>query len=383
VNGILYTQDSAVVGRLREYFERQCASAKRGRARTPEQCSKLVPSAAQLASILDAAFWASLRNEEGRPVTLSLAFARAAAAKHPFVFATPLPLDAERLAKISPAVERPGIHLGVAEGALGALEVWGYTRQLPLSAMVLEAAGPGLLVVKHRRNGARGKFANVALLTGKEAKFIGEKGDTTLDLADVVEDLLAERGLAGADREATAQVLHLLALSMRAHKRGGTLLVVPAGSDAWRKSLADPLAYRATPHHAELRDKALEEPGRVSRGRGLAKIVDIVGGLTAVDGATVVTDGLEVVGFGAKIRRRDGATPVGIVLTAEPVEDRYPSVSPIWALGGTRHQSAAQFVQDQTNAIALVSSQEGRFTVFVWSDSLDGVVAHRVDTLLY
>ena len=32
--------------------------------------------------------------------------------------------------------------------------------------------------------------------------------------------------------------------------------------------------------------------------------------------------------------------------------------------GGTRHLSAAQFVYDQRDALALVASQDGRFTVF-------------------
>jgi hypothetical protein len=51
-------------------------------------------------------------------------------------------------------------------------------------------------------------------------------------------------------------------------------------------------------------------------------------------------------------------------------------------LGGTRHQSAAQFVQDQHDAVALVASQDGRFTVFVWSEGAQLVHAHRVEALL-
>ncbi len=51
-------------------------------------------------------------------------------------------------------------------------------------------------------------------------------------------------------------------------------------------------------------------------------------------------------------------------------------------LGGTRHLSAAQFVQDQPDAVALVASQDGRFTVFAWSPCEDMVHAHRVETLL-
>jgi DNA integrity scanning protein DisA with diadenylate cyclase activity len=51
-------------------------------------------------------------------------------------------------------------------------------------------------------------------------------------------------------------------------------------------------------------------------------------------------------------------------------------------LGGTRHLSAAQFVHDQHDAIALVASQDGQFTVFAWSSSDERLHAHRIDALL-
>jgi len=51
-------------------------------------------------------------------------------------------------------------------------------------------------------------------------------------------------------------------------------------------------------------------------------------------------------------------------------------------LGGTRHLSAAQFVHDQRDAVALVASQDGRFTVFECSPGEAMVRAHRVETLL-
>jgi hypothetical protein len=51
-------------------------------------------------------------------------------------------------------------------------------------------------------------------------------------------------------------------------------------------------------------------------------------------------------------------------------------------LGGTRHLSAAQFVHDQHDAVALVASQDGRFTVFAWSPCEGMVHGHRVETLL-
>jgi DNA integrity scanning protein DisA with diadenylate cyclase activity len=50
--------------------------------------------------------------------------------------------------------------------------------------------------------------------------------------------------------------------------------------------------------------------------------------------------------------------------------------------GGTRHLSAAQFAQDQRDAVALVASQDGRFTLFKWTPCENLVHAHRVDALL-
>jgi hypothetical protein len=51
-------------------------------------------------------------------------------------------------------------------------------------------------------------------------------------------------------------------------------------------------------------------------------------------------------------------------------------------IGGTRHLSAAQFVHDQRDTVALVASRDGRFTVFEWSPRDSIVHAHRIETLL-
>ena len=102
-----------------------------------------------------------------------------------------------------------------------------------------------------------------------------------------------------------------------------------------------------------------------------------------MDGATLISERYELLAFGAKIRRRAGGAQVERVVLTEPVEgsDSAVVVDPV-QLGGTRHLSAAQFVQDQHDAVALVASQDGRFTVFAWSPCEEMVHAHRVETLL-
>jgi hypothetical protein len=107
-----------------------------------------------------------------------------------------------------------------------------------------------------------------------------------------------------------------------------------------------------------------------------------VGGLTAVDGAAVISKEYELLAFGAKIARREGGAQVEQVILTEPVVGGSPSVVHPVQFGGTRHLSAAQFVQDQKDAVALVASQDGRFTVFAWSPCEGMVHAHRVETLL-
>ena len=72
-----------------------------------------VPDERAIARMIDAAFWASLRREEGITPKISLAFTPPSPSSSPLLFSQPLPLYAAALAKLAPAVERPGIHLGV------------------------------------------------------------------------------------------------------------------------------------------------------------------------------------------------------------------------------------------------------------------------------
>jgi hypothetical protein len=114
----------------------------------------------------------------------------------------------------------------------------------------------------------------------------------------------------------------------------------------------------------------------------LTRSIDAVAGLTAVDGATVMTADYQLLAFGAKVTRRTGSSTVEQVTITEPIlGGRAALVSPS-QLGGTRHLAGAQFVQDQQDAVALVASQDGRFTIFAWSPCESMVHAHRVEALL-
>ena len=372
--------------RDRAHFGRRLALAReRGRdALAPE------PDAEAIETLIDAAFWASLRREEGLTPKISLALLPPEQAGQPLRFEQQLPLDPAALAKLAPAVERPGIHLGVwhetaadqVPGNLGTLRVWGTTRVLPAYCFVIEVIASGLLVVKDRSEPI-GKFINVAVLEGDQIKFVDERG---VDIPDCPGML---RSLLGTDTSVpngeSVNVLVQLAASMRAHGRGGTLLVTPAGSSEWRESVASPILYSVQPPFSELADLMRQDKDDRTAHEwqeDFRRSVDALAGLTAVDGATLVTEQYELLAFGAKITRRRGSPPVESVMVTEPVEGSTTSTAPPAQLGGTRHLSAAQFVHDQRDAVALVASQDGRFTIFKWSPCEDLVHAHRVEALL-
>lgn len=341
-----------------------------------------VPPVEVVETIIEAAFWASLRREEGLDPKTSLAFLEPAHTPRPMRFAQSFGLEIDALTKLAPAVERPGIHLGICHDGAD-LRVWGTTRDLPAFCFVVEVVAPGLLVVKHSRPQESGKFVNVAVLEGDRIKILNERAASLPDCPGVVSSLFGLE--TDRKRNELTNVLIQLAVSMRAHGRGGSLLVVPSGTDQWRQSILKPLKYGVSPPFDELADlvrSADEEKRKRAWQESLRRAVAMVGGLTAVDGATIINDRYEVLAFGAKITRRDGNQRVEQVIVTEPVLGNSPEKLNPAQLGGTRHLSAAQFAQDQKDALALVASQDGNFTVFAWSPCEAMVHAHRVEALL-
>ena len=227
------------------------------------------------------------------------------------------------------------------------------------------------------------EFVNVAVLQGDEIKIIDDQSANLRDCPDLLSSLLGFEAQHASDERGS--MLARLAVSMRAHGRGGLLLVVPSQTERWRESLVQPILYALTPPFSALAELTRESGHGTADRRWIEAVrhaVEGVAGLTAVDGATVMTDRHEVLAFGAKIVRRDGSSQVNEVILTEPIEGSHAEVVEPSQLGGTRHLSAAQFVRDQNDALALVASQDGRFTVFAWSPCENMVHAHRIEVLL-
>ena len=362
--------------KVHEYFTRHWQQRKETSGDTPAS----VASAEAIEAVIDAAFRVSLRREEGDILRLSLAILAPEEAVRPLVFEDGLPLTPGSLARVSPAVARSRLHVAVWN--LGdELHAWGTVRSIPPSCCVIEVVAPGLQVIKRGPSEQPSKFVNVAVLDGDQIKIVNDRALAITGCLPLVSSTL---GCDSTPRLDSVDVLQELAVSMRAHGRGGALLVVPGDSDLWRESLVHPMPYAVRSRFSTLAELAHEPAER--RGRrweaDLSDAVEMIAGLTAVDGATVITDQYQLIAFGAKIAPRQNHVRVEQVTVTESIEDGVPVIMHPTLLGGTRHFSAVQFVNEQRNALALVASQDGHFTVFSWSPSATMVRAHRIETLL-
>ncbi len=363
---------------IEQHFAKHLAAARKLGARN----LAANPQAHIIEAVIDVAFWASLGREEGRSPKISIALLPPEQSNQPLIFGNRLRLTPHNLTKLAPAVESPGIHLGVWYED-DELYVWGTTPVIPNICFVLEVVEPGLLVVKHSRVDGFGKFLNIAVLKGDQIKIIDADNTSLADCPALINSLLG-MPLPVVFNE-SVNVLVELAASMRAHGRGGLVLVVPEGSSAWQESIIHPISYPVLPVFAgitDLMEQDIEERSKHFWQEALRRAIDVVGGFTAVDGATIISRQYELIAFGAKIARSEMSTPVDQIVATEPVVDGAAEFIHPGQNGGTRHLAAAQFVYDQRDSIALVASQDGHFTIFAWSPQLRMVHAHRIDILL-
>lgn len=373
-----YLAAKMVSSTLREHFEQQFLPSAKKAKKNP-----LAPDQYVIEGLIDAAFWASLRHEEGYVPKISMAFLPPAAGENNLVFNEPQRLTPHNLVKLSPAVILPGVHLGIWRDE-DRLIIWGTTHKVPTSCFVLEVIEAGLLVVKQKNNDIGAKFINIAMLRGNQIKLVDEnQWGLFNDRPDILSALLGFP--VSPEQGEDANILVELALAMRRHGRGALMLVVPNQEDNWLKSIVQPIRYQFDPPYSIVPNgmgKNSKKRSEEAYKAQLRRSIDSIAGFTAVDGATVVTRDHRLLAFGAKVTRVDGRKPVKQILYSEPTAGRERKLRGIAEVGGTRHLAAAQFAYDQHDALVMVASQDGFFTVFAWSDELEIVHAHRIDMLL-
>ncbi len=339
--------------------------------RTLRKTQELSPEQASRA--LDVAFWASLGTNEGRPTRTRVLFAEPPLFPTPLCFADPVPYEPARVTRLAPAVPEGGC-IGVSPSTMS---IWGVNAVDPgssLNALGIVIPMPGVL---HVRIGPLRPFAVVS--NGIAAVL----ADAALMLPERLRELLG-KSLVGADirktQRAWRECLMLAALARRVLHRGsgGTLLVVPAGEGAWRRTSKSRTASRRPTRRStkrSLESSAARTRGpsrptcpRPSSGRSSDSIPGHLSAEAAalrrvapyanVDGAVIITRDLEVVGFGAKIVSTNGTSHVIVDADETSIED----------IGGTRHQSAARFVGANRDCFAIVVSHDGHISLLHYDE---------------
>ncbi|BCS35492.1 hypothetical protein TBR22_A47230 [Luteitalea sp. TBR-22] len=371
-----------------------------------------VPHLAALESLLSVCYQASLLREEGRGVTFRLVVGSAAQfpenagppdGLHRLVFARRRWLDAQELRRLAPAADAARALIGVRLSSKG-VQVWGLLHagvqwladaDQVGSLLLVSVASPGHLVVT---------------LGGTTLAELGHGrlGTSEVDALESPVLLASFGGLAGALAAASpasashdagefasglaGHVLRRAVAIMREGRHGGTLVVIPAhrmaaltvdGSLRTKYRFAEDHGGRraltiAAGIMRDIAARAGEPPcpawrtflaGRAGAFRdqdlALLELSQLVSGLSQVDGAVVLTDALDIVGFGAEI----GGHLQSVQRVAHALD--LAGTSRQWVRAdrvGTRHRAAYRLCQAVHEALVLVVSQDGGLRLVRWQD---------------
>jgi hypothetical protein len=399
-----------------------------------------LPSLDDLRGILAAAFFASLEREEGRPLRFVLCCSPDLDVVRdgfgetvPVVpLEVPRPLTVGSIRSLAPAVNPDNaamlIRFPRAGGRTSQCEIAGilhvgenvararsgrsfYYRPAPY-ALIVEVLDAGELHVYQ---------GGVRLISMEAGRLYNLIGYSALDFLPISYILMSgDRALRArivgpghepiretSDFEWTALLNTILCIvnGVRAHGHGGTVLLVAPGAAAslpvrtkfdvgsQESVLVDRFVEFINTRHvlADIRyqsqepDRATTDPSRLhlqnaafAAEEDLVGAAEVVAGLTAVDGALVMTTDLRVLGFGAEIVL-DAAEPVVAYEASSPTQPResWPTVDS--ESFGMRHRSALRCVGVTTQVAAFVVSQDGQVSLF-WKQDGRVMLKRNVNT---
>jgi hypothetical protein len=366
----------------------------------PVFCSPQTLTREQLSILIENAYWASLKSNEGRVTRVSVVVAAPGSLGDATTFTTSVPYDESNIAKLAPAVSPNGCL--VVSGQNNELSIWGLGRgrSRPWSdSVTVEISDPGIVRV------GLGPFKTFAVFNGRSVSMIeAPEINLSVHLERILRKVFPQGDFIETQtiaREGAALVNLARAIVEDGH--GGTVLIVPGTEGEWLKAISS-FPFRFATPDTTIRDLIRAElKNQVAWGEALQRVmsadipadlknlvagtlgqhpldirgvVRAVASLAAVDGAIVATRDLRILGFGAKIAVASGPPPRVCLFRPEPGPQ---AVAPcaLEDLGGTRHQSAARFVAANKDAVALVISQDHHMSVANWDAQIDSVAVVR------
>lgn len=343
-----------------------------------------LPSPQILLEIISVAFWASLTREEGEELHFSLALTTVDKGVPYYPLDRPIPLSRESIRKLANAYDRSVASLRVDKDADGKMCIWGGLMHTGDGICVIDAIEPGLLAIRYTPE-------TIAFIKGDSTTYlpIGHVHHLPINLINFLMGELPQE-IPKEERENTALLLTDLAPKIRQHRHGGTIVIVPSNANSWKTSLEQ--RYEISSNFNQITTISLLDarPGRgqiarmfefqernnpdsVDRWINVSKNLrllreeaqDRLVRLALVDGALILTTQRKVIGFGARLQRPsvDPSSPI-LVNEWDIIDNCLRGQKEITQIGGTRHQSAANFVHDNPSSLTLVVSEDGRVSTF-------------------
>ena len=386
------------------------------------------PAREQLEVALSVCYQASLLREEGRAVTFRVALASPDAfatsagppgGLHRLAFRERRPFDQHELRRLSPAAEFSRSFIGAALDGEAGPHVWGLihsgpqwlqsvrggreTRQAIPPVLTIAVTGPGRVLVSVG-TATIAELSNGTLVGGRldvfEAAWMHKVFSEIGDVQWRAHQRCREQAVqlwADLDRafgpSLAEHVLRRVIASIRAEHHGGMLLVVPQRR---MSQLLDDARFINVKYQFDdeeprrrilsLTISIMNELANLDGGpravgwsvyensdariivdldEALFEVAHLVADLTRVDGAVILSDHLEVIGFGGEIA---GNLPeVSRVARASDLEGTVRE----WVRTdrvGTRHRSAYRLCQEAQDVLAVVVSQDGGLRFVRWHD---------------
>lgn len=388
-----YPTDEAILTHLCETIDQ--IRRKGGGPPTPP------PSKAQIERLISVAFAASLESEEGRRVTFNLFYTPENRTMN-YRFRERSALSANALVRLSAALESPRSNIAIT-GEGDKLEVAGvwHSGSGEVGLFAVRVVGPGVLVVKYDAR---------LILTYRRGQFVPYDGNFNW-----INDAGALLRLPGAGypvaegREEHAVVCRFRIVDeMLRIAHGGTLLVVPPGSD-WQGHVATEGFAPISPEtrvrdveedayvmwtrrhrgYAALADDddhvvrlgqpaRMEHAGRLLAGhqirQDLAAELNALARLSATDGMVLILPNLVLLGFGVFFKVGE---PACRIESHDPYERAPREIAQLAALGGARHQSAAVAAASLPGSLAVVASSDGSLTAMRRASGDDALIVHK------
>ena len=343
-----------------------------------------IPTCDEITEVLNTVFWTSLLKEEGRSLAPCVFVGEPRLGALQWVLATPRPFSPAELAKLASGTDHEKCYVGLRRTSSGQLEMWGLSAFPNTAGLIVETADPGSLVV---RNALR---ALALFKPNRPPVLLSEGGSFS---SKVISQYFLCQKFPSKMTAVSVGLLRVILKSMVRRRLGGTLLIVDTSDPTWRDCVTHGYEFSSRPMPSELLAELslatehyvapADEDGidiaeqlewnlvgveKKYKERSLSaidKTLSVVSRISSIDGATILSQDLELLEAGAKISVESTEASSLSYFEVEGPDNNPTRQKKVSSLGGTRHQSAVRFVASYQRGAAFVVSQDGRVSLFL------------------